>query len=43
MIIESILMAAPAIGLAIATVAAVSMGYLLASCAVAWKQGKACS
>jgi|APSaa5957512576_1039674.scaffolds.fasta_scaffold169429_2 hypothetical protein len=43
MVIESILMAAPAIGLAVAAVAAIGIGYMWASCAVARIQGKACT
>ncbi len=43
MIIESLLMAAPAIGLVIAIAAAMAIGYLLTNCAVARLQGKTCS
>jgi len=43
MVIESILLAAPAVGLVVAAVAVVSIGYVLASCATARLQGKTCS
>jgi len=43
MIIESFLLAVPAVGLTIAAVAVVAIGYMLASCATARLMGKACS
>ncbi len=42
MVIEGLLLAVPAIGLAIATIAVIAIGYMWAACKVARLQGKTC-